>query len=204
MIADLGGLRLFPTHNNRRPQSETGYHAEQHAPILAMQMWRSTISPLARRRHEVPLFAMTTGFSWFPCFLAVGPFVRRLGSTSQLLHVVAVIKSRRHPTGLAVVRAAALQLLHERQCWCPFARGPEAESHCGTSGPGLGADSLFSVGARNKRSRSIPLSLHRGPWRVGFEFGRAMVPRNWASRERPTPRQTRPLIESVLTTRSST
>jgi hypothetical protein len=104
MIADLGGLRLFPTHNNRRPQSEAGYHAEQHAPILAMQMWRSTISPLARRRHEVPLFAMTTGFSWFPCFLAVGPFVRRLGSTSQLLHVVAVIKSRRHPTGLTVAR----------------------------------------------------------------------------------------------------
>jgi hypothetical protein len=79
MIADLGGLRLFPTHNNRRPQSETGYHAEQHAPILAMQMWRSTVSPLARRRHEVPLFAMTTGFSWFPCFLGCRPLRQEAG-----------------------------------------------------------------------------------------------------------------------------
>jgi hypothetical protein len=167
MIADLGGLWLLPTHNNRRPQPSreriscraTCIHS-RHADVEV----GSCIALLARRRHGMPPFAMTTRLLLVSMFLGCGPFFRRLGSTSQLLHVVAVIKSRRHPTGLAVVRAAALQLLHERQCWCPFARGPEAESHCGTSGPGLGADSPFSVGARNKRSRSR--SPHRGPWRV--------------------------------------
>lgn len=117
MIADLlGGLPPLPTHDNRRPQSSRDRISCRAICIhLATQVWKCCWLGEGVRCH-VTCRDDNTPFCFH--FLVVGPFFRGLGSASELLQVVVAIKSCRHLTGLTVVRAAALQLLHWTRCWC--------------------------------------------------------------------------------------
>jgi hypothetical protein len=201
MIADLGGLR--PPQPRQLTtitvlnHLETGYHAEQHASILAMQMWRSTavLRTLYRlvgsEKRWIPLVEMTTRLLLVSMFPGCRPLLQEVG--------------------VHLTHSCFMWLLQSSHAGTLLARLPSEPQHCscymgdGAAGaplsewkPNLTVGPAVLVWMLTARFRLAPATNGRDPAHstptdqsvFGFELGRTMVPRNWASRERLASRQT--------------